>query len=155
MIKLLETDLTALQKREVKSEFLKYSELCVEGQVQLELFSKIIKNASLLVNSPSVKKKNLSIFIIAISIYIGLPQKLTYHCIKDKYLVAALMYFMDPDDVIPDHVPYIGFNDDAYFVELALEKASVAASGKVFKIAELISNYGLEHGLEVWQNGAI
>ena len=35
-----------------------------------------------------------------------------------KRIVQALTYFADPDDVIPDNVPVLGFLDDAIMIEL-------------------------------------
>ncbi len=34
-----------------------------------------------------------------------------------QHVLAALTYFADPDDVIPDHVPVLGFLDDAIMLE--------------------------------------
>ncbi len=42
----------------------------------------------------------------------SLPQ-----AVKDKIL-AAVSYFTNPDDLIPDHIPGLGFLDDAIMVEL-------------------------------------
>ena len=35
---------------------------------------------------------------------------------------GALVYFCDPEDLIPDHIPGIGFLDDAIYVELVIRE---------------------------------
>lgn len=35
---------------------------------------------------------------------------------------SALYYFIDPDDVIPDHIPGIGFLDDAMYAEIVIQE---------------------------------
>ena len=35
-------------------------------------------------------------------------------------VLSALAYFCDPEDVIPDHVPVLGFLDDAIMIELSV-----------------------------------
>lgn len=40
---------------------------------------------------------------------------------KDRVL-SALVYFSDPDDMIPDDIPGIGFLDDAIMIELAFRE---------------------------------
>lgn len=37
-------------------------------------------------------------------------------------VLAALAYFSDPDDVIPDQVPVLGFLDDAIMIELSVRE---------------------------------
>jgi len=39
-----------------------------------------------------------------------------------KPVVTALAYFADPEDLIPDHVPGLGFLDDAIMIELAVRE---------------------------------
>ena len=39
-----------------------------------------------------------------------------------KRIVTALVYFVDPDDLIPDKIPGIGYIDDAIMVELVLRE---------------------------------
>lgn len=43
-----------------------------------------------------------------------------------REVVKALVYFADPDDLIPDHVPGIGLLDDAIMLELLLRSQRVA-----------------------------
>ena len=40
---------------------------------------------------------------------------------KERVL-QALMYFCDPDDVIPDHIEVLGFLDDAVMIELSVRE---------------------------------
>ena len=35
-------------------------------------------------------------------------------------VLGALVYFCDPEDLIPDHVPGLGFLDDAIYVEIVI-----------------------------------
>jgi uncharacterized membrane protein YkvA (DUF1232 family) len=35
---------------------------------------------------------------------------------------GALYYFVDPDDLIPDHIPGIGFLDDAMYAEIIVQE---------------------------------
>ena len=37
-------------------------------------------------------------------------------------VLSALLYFCDPDDLIPDDVPGLGFLDDAIYIELLLQQ---------------------------------
>lgn len=37
-------------------------------------------------------------------------------------VLGALVYFCDPEDLIPDHIPGIGFLDDAIYVELVIRE---------------------------------
>jgi len=42
---------------------------------------------------------------------------------KDRTRVlGALVYFCDPEDLIPDHIPGLGFLDDAIYVELVIRE---------------------------------
>jgi uncharacterized membrane protein YkvA (DUF1232 family) len=38
---------------------------------------------------------------------------------EQERILAALVYFCDPEDLIPDNIPGLGFLDDAIMVELA------------------------------------
>lgn len=37
-------------------------------------------------------------------------------------VLSALAYFCDPEDAIPDHIPVLGFLDDAIMIELVVEE---------------------------------
>jgi uncharacterized membrane protein YkvA (DUF1232 family) len=37
-------------------------------------------------------------------------------------IISALFYFVDPDDVIPDHIPGIGYLDDAIYAEIVIQE---------------------------------
>lgn len=39
---------------------------------------------------------------------------------------SALFYFVDADDVIPDHIPGIGFLDDAMYAEIVIQELRTA-----------------------------
>lgn len=44
---------------------------------------------------------------------------------KDRdAIMSAMAYFSDPIDLIPDHIPGIGFLDDAMFVEIIIRELS-------------------------------
>ncbi len=47
---------------------------------------------------------------------------------KDKIL-AAISYFTNPDDLIPDHIPGLGFLDDAIMIELVEQELRVELAG--------------------------
>lgn len=55
-------------------------------------------------------------------------------------VLEALVYFCDPEDLIPDHVPGLGFLDDAIYVEIVLRELSAEIESYeefcTFRIAE-------------------
>ncbi|HSD69429.1 MAG TPA: YkvA family protein [Woeseiaceae bacterium] len=57
-----------------------------------------------------------------------------------RRVLGALVYFCDPEDLIPDHIPGIGFLDDAIYVELVIRelKAEIESYEEFcnFRIAE-------------------
>ncbi|BAI81807.1 conserved hypothetical protein (plasmid) [Deferribacter desulfuricans SSM1] len=78
--------------------------------------------------------------IISTKKFNGLTEavKLMYEMVKDYYfgnykdipwssiaaVAAALIYILNPFDVIPDFIPEIGYLDDIFIVTLALKHAS-------------------------------
>jgi uncharacterized membrane protein YkvA (DUF1232 family) len=53
-----------------------------------------------------------------------------------KTILNALAYFCDPEDLIPDHLPAIGYLDDAIYTELIAQELSAELSSY-----EEFSNY--------------
>ena len=55
-------------------------------------------------------------------------------------VIGALIYFCDPEDLIPDHVPGFGFLDDAIYVEIIIRELSAEIESYeefcTFRIAE-------------------
>lgn len=51
-------------------------------------------------------------------------------------ILSALAYFCDPEDLIPDHLPAIGYLDDAIYVEIISQELSAELSSY-----EEFSNY--------------
>lgn len=47
-----------------------------------------------------------------------------------KCVTAALFYFVDPYDIIPDHVRGIGYLDDMYVINLCAERLGRSRTGK-------------------------
>lgn len=41
-----------------------------------------------------------------------------------KDVLSALAYFSDPEDLVPDHIPVLGFLDDAIMIELVAAELS-------------------------------
>ena len=92
-------------------------------------------------------KKELSNYLMAIYVYLSLPEEKMPHKFKtvffdkryEKQLLAALIYFVNPEDVIPDHIAYIGYLDDAYCVNLALSKQRPEVKDKIEKIVTALT----------------
>jgi uncharacterized membrane protein YkvA (DUF1232 family) len=46
-----------------------------------------------------------------------------------RKVLAAVAYFADPRDLIPDHIPGLGFLDDAIMIELAIRELRLEIDG--------------------------
>ena len=55
-------------------------------------------------------------------------------------VLSALAYFSDPEDLVPDHIPVLGFLDDAIMIELVAEelKDDIEAFLKSFVLTVLV-----------------
>jgi len=53
-------------------------------------------------------------------------------------VISAIAYFADPIDLIPDHIPGIGFLDDAMFVEIIIRelRSEISAYGEICRLRE-------------------
>nr|WP_267134985.1 MULTISPECIES: YkvA family protein [unclassified Pseudoalteromonas] len=40
-------------------------------------------------------------------------------------IMASLAYFSEPEDIVPDHIPVLGYVDDAIMIELVLQELSL------------------------------
>lgn len=65
-------------------------------------------------------------------------------------VLGALVYFCDPDDLIPDHIPGLGFLDDAIYVELVIRelKNEIESYEEFFKFRKAEEARRKEKGLD-------
>jgi len=82
--------------------------------------------------------RELSNYLFAIYEYLDLENKTEFPTKNERILLASLIYFALVDDVIPDHIAYIGFLDDAYCVNYALSKQSRVIKNKIEKVAKMV-----------------
>ena len=52
-------------------------------------------------------------------------------------VLSALMYFCDPDDVIPDNIEVLGFLDDAVMIELSVRAANCLNNANITSVGQL------------------
>ncbi len=67
-----------------------------------------------------------------------------------RRVLGALVYFCDPEDLIPDHIPGIGFLDDAIYVELVIRelKAEIDSYEEFVKFRAAEEKRRADQGLE-------
>lgn len=65
-------------------------------------------------------------------------------------ILSALAYFCDPNDLIPDHLPAIGYLDDAIYVEIVIQELSAELSSyeEFFKYRVAEENRRKNKGLD-------
>lgn len=63
-------------------------------------------------------------------------------------LMAMFIYFSDPEDLLPDHIPVIGYLDDVIMIELAMLDLRHAREAYE-DFCEFRSKYDDEHGASV------
>ncbi|GGW84761.1 YkvA family protein [Alteromonas halophila] len=44
---------------------------------------------------------------------------------EKKNILTSLAYFVDPQDMVPDHIPGLGYLDDAIMIELVIQELSL------------------------------
>lgn len=71
---------------------------------------------------------------------------------KDKkYVLAAISYFIDENDIIPDNIPVVGFLDDCIVIDIVTEKIKHEIEAyKEFKIATKIYGNGNDFNVKDW-----
>jgi uncharacterized membrane protein YkvA (DUF1232 family) len=127
-IKITSDELTANHKKAVRYEFgiiLKSLD-----SKQPESYAHMLTTIENLRSGRNRFNKIVSNYLMAIYKYLDLPERRWAHRLDsvfldrkyEKQLLACLIYFINPDDVIPDHIAYIGYYDDAYCINLALSK---------------------------------
>jgi len=144
-IEITTNELTADHKRDVRKEFTNIVDSL--DSEQLESYEYLIKTIENIGSGKSRFKKELSNYLMAISMYLNIPESKDSHSLNnvfferlyEKQLLAALIYFINPDDIIPDHIAYIGYLDDAYCVNLALSKQSPEVRNKIENIVAALT----------------
>ena len=82
--------------------------------------------------------KDLSNYLFAIYQYLELPNQTKFTRLGHKRLIAALLYFYELDDAIPDTTPFTGYLDDAHCVNLALSMQDTFVRNKIEGIVKSI-----------------
>ena len=67
-----------------------------------------------------------------------------------KAILSALAYFCDPNDLIPDHIPGIGFLDDAIYVELIVREldTEISSYNEFFQYRQIEETRRRNRGLD-------
>jgi len=147
-IRIVSNELTAQNKRDVARELEKITDSLTENQPST--YTHMITMMDDLGRSNNKLKKELSYYLLAIYKFLDLPEKrLAYRLnttssyLKRKYerqLLGALVYFINPDDVIPDHIAYTGYLDDAHCVNLALSHQTPERREKIESYVDEFKN---------------
>jgi uncharacterized membrane protein YkvA (DUF1232 family) len=146
-IEITSNELTPNHKKDVRKEFeviLKSLDLKQPEENDYDHLLILIENLGMGRNR---LKKELSNYLMAIYVYLNLPEEKISHKLNtvffdkryEKQLLAALIYFANPEDVIPDHIAYIGYLDDAYCVNLTLSKQGPEVKDKIEKIVTALT----------------
>lgn len=69
-------------------------------------------------------------------------------------IISAMAYFADPIDLIPDHIPGIGFLDDAMFVEIIIRelRSEISAYGEFCRFRDSEDNRLQDAGQDPQEN---
>ncbi len=68
-----------------------------------------------------------------------------------KVVLSGLAYFCDPNDLIPDHIPGVGFLDDAIYVEIIVQEldAEIRSYSEFFEYRKAEENRRKNKGLDI------
>lgn len=110
----------------------KFQESVDKGKIAVtdaENAEKIEQAASVLIEQ--ARGSNLPQFIsdrlIKLQILLNMVTDEEWQLSEDERhsILGALFYFVDPEDIIPDHIPGIGFLDDAMYAEIVIQELAV------------------------------
>ncbi len=68
-----------------------------------------------------------------------------------KVILSGLAYFCDPNDIIPDHLPGLGFLDDAIYVEIIVQEldSEIRSYKEFFEYRKAEENRRRNKGLDI------
>jgi len=138
-ILIVSKEFTAEHRREVRIEFDLILEK-IDNYDSPEYFKYLIESIVDLKFSRTLVKRQLSYYLLAICTFLDLPKTTRFDRLYEKQLFVAILYFIEPFDVIPDHIPYIGLLDDAFCVNYALTMQSPRVKDEIERIVKKLEN---------------
>ncbi len=113
--------ISASLRQSVKDEFENRLN-AVDQDVMDGVKKKIFKKVKIIANSHQAYVRDLALHIKVLYSMLIIDKKSTVESLEafHKRIVATLDYFIDNQDIIPDHLPGEGFLDDALIVNLCI-----------------------------------
>jgi len=139
--------LTYTQKNAVKDS---YKDLINRfgGEYPLTTYNDLLKDIATISKSTEKNVIELSIYLKAVTKYLDLRVNRRFALGGERKLLAALRYFSEAQDVIPDW-EINGYIDDIYCLNLAIKAQSKINLQKIEKSAKEIKRYwGVNFGAE-------